>query len=308
MVVTLTIATFVFFAAVTILPGDPVRALFGFEAPPPELHQQIRDDFHLDEPFLSQYVLFVSDLARGDLGHSYPDDPYGTATLGPPVSTILKETLPISVRILGAAVGLQVAVGLALGIYAALRRRATSDLATYATAIILVSVPVIVSALALQAFVGFKVDWLPSTWRPDAGWSNYVLPVVSLAAGSAAYVLLIARAELFATIRKPYMRAATARGVPEGRLIAVHALRPSLVPVVTFVTANLGNLIAGLVVVEGIFGVPGTGGRLFSALQTQDRALIVVIIILVLVSVVVVNTIADIAYSAIDPRIRLARQ
>lgn len=308
MVVTLTIATFVFFTAVTVLPGDPVRALFGFKAPPPELYEQIRDDFHLDEPFLEQYVLFISDLARGDLGHSYPDDPYGTATLGPPVSDILKSSLPVSVRILATSIALQVVVGLALAIYAALRRRTITDVTVYATAILLVSVPVIIGALALQAFVGFEVDWLPSTWRPDAGWTNYVLPVASLSAGFAAYVLLIARTELLATLRRPYIRAATARGVPEPRLIGVHALRASLVPVVTFVTANLGNLIAGLVVVEGIFGVPGTGGRLFLALRTQDRALIVVVIILVLVTVIVVNTVADIAYSAIDPRIRLDEQ
>lgn len=216
--------------------------------------------------------------------------------------------MPVSVRILTATIALQAVVGLALAIYAALRRRTISDLAVYATAILLVSVPVIVSALALQAFVGFRVGGLPSTWRPDAGWTNYVLPVASLAAGFAAYVLLIARTELLPAIREPHMRAAVARGVPERRLIGVHASRASLVPVVTFVTPNLGNLIAGLVVVEGVFGVPGSGGRLFLALQTQDRALIVVIIILVLVTVIVVNTIADIAYSAIDPRIRLDGQ
>lgn len=305
MLFTLLIATFVFFSAVTVLPGDPVRALFGFRPPPPELYEAIRAEFHLDEPFLVQYGLFLSDLARGDLGHSYPISPFGQARQGPPVSRILEGTLPVSLRILAATIVAQLAVGLAIGVAAAVRRRTVSDGAIYAVAILLASIPVIVTGYALQAFVGFEVSWLATTWVRGAGWTNYVQPVAALAGASAAYVLLLSRTELRAVLRQPYVRAAVARGVGPQRVVGVHALRASLIPVVTFVTANLGNLITGLVVVEGIFNVPGFGGVLFTALQRQDRALLVVMITLILVAVVVTNTLADIAYSVIDPRIRL---
>ena len=305
MVVTLALATFIFFAAVTVLPGDPVRALFGFRPPPPELHALITEQFHLDEPLLVQYGLYMRDLLRGDLGHSFPDNPFGRAQLGRPVAATLASTLPVSLRILGWTLLVQVVAGVALGVVGALRRGRATGLAVYATAILLVSVPVIVSGYVLQAFVGFELRWLPYDWVNRGGWTNYLLPVIALAAGFSAYTLLLARAELVATLHKPFVRAATARGIGPGRIVSVHALRASLVPVIAFVTANLGSMIAGLVVVEGIFEVPGAGGALFRALRQQDRALIVVLIMLTLTLVIVVNALADIAYSVIDPRIRL---
>lgn len=305
MAVTVALATFVFFSAVTVLPGDPVRALFGFRPPPPELYDLIRAQFHLDEPFLTQYALFMGDLLRGDLGNSFPDNPFGRAQLGPPVAGILGATLPVSLRILGLTLVVQAVVGVSLGVAAARQRTRATGIAVYVIAVTLVATPVIVAAFSLQTFLGFELRWLPYQWVNGGDWTNYVLPVVSLSAGFSAYTLLLARAELTATLHRPFIQAATGRGLGRGRIVGVHALRASLVPVVAFVTANLGSLIAGLVVVEGIFGIPGAGGALFRALRQQDRALIVVMIILILSAVIVVNALADIAYSIIDPRIRV---
>lgn len=305
MVVTLTLATFVFFSAVTVLPGDPVRALFGFRPPPPELYELIRAQFHLDEPFLTQYGLFMADLLRGDLGNSFPDNPFGRAQLGPPVAAILARTLPVSLRILALALLVQAVVGVSLGVVAARLRSRLGGAGVYVVAVSLVATPVIVAAFSLQAFIGFEMRWLPYQWVNGGGWTNYVLPVVALSAGFSAYTLLLARAELGATLRRPFVHAARGRGLGHGRVVGIHALRASLVPVVAFVTANLGSLITGLVVVEGVFQVPGAGGALFSALREQDRALIVVVIILILSAVIVINALADIAYSVIDPRIRV---
>lgn len=305
MVVTLTLATFVFFSAVTVLPGDPVRALFGFRPPPPELYEQIRQQFHLDEPLLVQYGLYMRDLVQGDLGHSFPDNPFGRAQLGRPVSATLRASLPVSLRILGLALVLQAAVGVGLGAFAALRRRRFTGAAVYATAVMLVATPVLVAAYALQGFLGYELSWLPYQWVNRGGWTNYLLPVVALSAGFTAYTLLLARAEIKATLHRPFVRAAVAHGVAPHRVVGIHALRASLVPVVAFVTANLGSLVAGLVVVEGVFNVPGAGGALFRALRQQDRALVVVLIMLTLSMVIIVNALADIAYSVIDPRVRL---
>jgi ABC-type dipeptide/oligopeptide/nickel transport system permease component len=304
MAVTLTLATFVFFSAVTVLPGDPIRALFGFRPPPPELYEQIRQQFHLDEPLPTQYVLYMGDLVRGDLGHSFPDNPFGRSRLGRPVSATLRATLPVSLRILGLTILIQAVAGLGLGVLATLRRGRVAGVAVYATAVVLVATPVLVAGIVLQSVMAYELSWLPYQWVNRGGWTNYVLPIAALSAGSAAYTILLTRAELTATLRRPFVAAAVARGIAAPRVVGIHALRASLVPVVAFVTANLGSLIAGLVVVEGVFNVPGAGGALFRALRQQDRALIMVVIMLTLMAVIVVNALADLVYSIIDPRIR----
>jgi oligopeptide transport system permease protein len=216
--------------------------------------------------------------------------------------------VPVSLRILGGALLVQLAVGMGMGIFAALRRRHVAGVAAYATGILLVSTPVIVVAFAVQAFVGLPVRWLPYQWVNGGGWTNYVQPVAALSAGFAGYLLLLTRAELLATLRRPFIGAAVGRGIGHGRIVSIHALRASLVPLVAYVTANLGALIAALVVVEGIFNVPGAGGAMFRALQRHDRPLIVMLIMLILAAVIVVNALADIAFGAIDPRIRLRRE
>ena len=305
MLITLALATFVFFSAVTVLPGDPVRGLFGFTPPPPDIYEIIRVQFHLDEPFLTQYGLFMSGLLRGDFGYSFPENPFGRTQLGPPVSAVLAGTLPVSLRILGATLVVQVVVGVGVGVLAALRRRRISGVATYAAGVLLVSAPVIVVSFALQAFVGLRVSWLPYEWVNGGGWTNYVQPVAALSVGFAGYLLLLTRAEVIATLRRPFIGAAVGRGIGYRRIVGVHALRASLVPVIAYVTANLGSLIAALVLVEGIFNVPGAGAAVFRALARQDRPLIVVMIMLILTAVIVVNALADIVYSVIDPRIRV---
>lgn len=303
--VTLLVASFVFFSAVTLLPGDPVRALFGFRAPSPDEYEAIREEFHLDEPFVNQYFLFITDLARGDFGYSYPRG-RGRVRRGPLIRDILGETVPISARLLGVTFAVQIVVGGSLAITAAVRRRPTVDVSIYAIAVLLVAVPVIVSAYAMQAFGGIELRWLPYRWVDGGGWTNYVLPVAALSAGFAAYLLLLARAELLATMRTPFMRATQALGIKRRRAVTVHALRPSLAPIIAYLTANLGNLITGLIIVESIYQIPGVGLTLFNALQTPDRAVTVVLLMLLLLGIIVANGLGDILSSIIDPRIRLA--
>lgn len=293
---TLLVASFVFFAAFSLVPGDPVRALFGFQPPPLEVYEAIREQFHLDEPLLVQYYYFMADLITGN---------FGRALRGATVVGILAETIPISAGILAASLVVQVVVGGALAIWAAQRKRAGTDLVTYAMALLLVSVPVIVSAYALQAFVGLEVRSLPHTWIVGAGWTNYILPVAALSASFAAYLLLLGRAELLATLRAPFMRTTRAFGIRTRRAVAVHAMRASLPPLIAFLTANLGNLIAGLVVVESIFNVPGVGLVIYEAIQLPDRSLLVVVMMLILALVIVATSLGDILSSMIDPRVRL---
>lgn len=305
MLATILVASFVFFTAITILPGDPVRALFGAQGPPPEVYQAVREQYRLDEPFVTQYLHFMGDLISGDLGRALPQNPSQNNIVGPPIEPIVAQTAPVSLRIIGATLVVEIVVGGVLAVVATIRNRSPIDLTTYATALILVSVPVMVAAYALQTYVGLEIGWLPHRWFNGYGWLNYVLPVAALSAGFAGYLLLIGRTELLATAKAPFMRTPDAFGFPRRRAIVRHAIRPSVAPVIAFVTANLGNLVAGLVVVEAIFDVPGLGSVLFYALQTPDRILGAVLMMILLVVVIVANAIGDIFASAIDPRIRL---
>lgn len=305
MLATIVVASFVFFVAITILPGDPVRALFGAQGPPPDVYQTIRERYHLDEPVVTQYLHFMGNLVTGDLGNALPRNPSATNTLGPPIEPIVAQTAPVSLRILGATLVLEIVVGGLLAVIATIGKRSPVGLTTYAGALLVVSIPVMVAAYVLQTYVGLGLHWLPHRWYNGAGWVNYVLPVLALSAGFAGYTLLIGRTEILATLRAPFMRTPDAFGVSRQRAVVRHAIKPSVAPVIAFVTANLGNLVAGLVVVEAIFDVPGIGSVLFFALQTPDRILGAVLMMIILVVVIVANAIGDILASAIDPRIRL---
>lgn len=306
--ITLLGATFLLFSAVTVLPGDPIRALFGPVRPDPEVLETVRDYYRFDEPFLVQYGAFIANLVTGDLGRSYPDNLAGQPQVGPPISQVLRSSLPVSAVLLGTVILIEIGVGIAVGVTAVVgrrRRRRAVDLVLYAFAVVLVSVPVIVSAFVLQGLVAVPLtEWLPVRGTAR-GWISYLLPVLALAASATAYVALITRAELLETLRAPFVRALRARNLSEKRIVGLHALKASLLPVVTFVAAHVGELVAGLIVVEGVFELPGIGGQLFEAIQRQDRALLVVLVTLVVVVVIVANALADVLYAVVDPRITL---
>lgn len=303
LVVTLLIAVTFIFVVVSVLPGDPVRALFGVRRPPPRYYDAIVAEYHFDEPLPVQYALYLRDLAVGDLGRSFPRNPFGDPSAGPLVSSIVAAAAPVSARIVAGAVVIQAVVGVLAGVLAALRPRSATSGAVYAVALLLVSIPVLVVAYVSQVVFGVQLGWLPV--RFVGGWTSYVLPILSLAMLSTGYVALLARSELLETLREPYIRAARARALGERRIVGIHALRPSLVPVVTFIAANVAQLITGLIIVEAVLGVPGIGGQVFRAIQARDRALLLGLVTVIAVAVIVANAIADLVHAIIDPRVRL---
>jgi ABC-type dipeptide/oligopeptide/nickel transport system permease component len=301
MALSLWAAVTLIFVAVTQLPGDPVRALFGFEPPPPEIYEAIRRHFHLDEPLLTQYVLYLRDVVTGNWGRGFPVNPFGRADSGPVVTEVVANAVPTSAFILVGALVVQTIVGVVAGALAARGRRA--GLALYAVAMLLVATPVVVAAYALRAVFAYHLSWFPLAGGSGAP-ESYVLPIVALAALSTGYVALLTRAELRETLTAPYVKAARGRGLSSFRVVAVHALRPALTPVVTFVAANVGQLFVGLLVVEGIFRMPGVGGALFASIRNRDRALLIGLVTVVMIAVIVANAIADIVAAALDPRVR----
>lgn len=291
------------FVAVTQLPGDPVRALFGFTPPPPEIYAALEAQFHLDEPLPLQYLLYLRDVVTGDLGRGFPIDPFGDPGAGPLVSDVVVATAPVSAVVLLGALVVQAVVGVVAGALAASWRRVGAGV--YAVSLLLVSTPVLVAAYLLRTVLGLELRWFPLSGAAG-GPLTYVLPVLALAALSTGYVALLTRAELTQALASPFVHAARARGLRSRRVVTVHALRPALVPVVTFVAADLSQLFVGLLVVEAVFGMPGLGGALFAAIHDRDRSLLVGLVTVVMAAVIVANAVADVAAAALDPRTRLA--
>jgi oligopeptide transport system permease protein len=305
MLVSIWVAITLIFIAVTQLPGDPVRALFGFRPPPPELYNRIAHRFGLDEPLWVQYLTYLRNTVTGDLGFSYPLDGWGTAATGPAVTEIIASAAPVSAILLAGALLLQVVVGITVGAVGALQRRRVVNLAVYGGAVLLVATPVLIAAFVLRTVVGVELRWLPMNGI-HAGATSYVLPILSLSALSIGYVVLLTRAEVRETLAAPFLKAARGRGYTSARLLGVHALRPSLIPVIAFIAANIGQLFVGLIVVEGVFGLPGLGGAVFEAIRDRDRSLLIGLVTLFILVTLVINAIADVLLALVDPRIRQA--
>ncbi|MGY1776297.1 ABC transporter permease [Geodermatophilus sp. SYSU D00804] len=303
MLLSLWAAVTLVFVAVTQLPGDPVRALFGFQPPPPVLYARIRSEYRLDEPLPVQYGLYLRDLLTGDWGRGLPALRGDAVVPGPAVLDVVAATAPVSATLLAGAVVVQLVVGVVAGALATSGRWAGAGVAAAAT--VLVGTPVVVAAYLLHFVFVSELGWAPfhgRTGEPAA----YVLPVLALAALSTGYVALITRAEVGDTLRAPFVQAARGRGLSPSRVVGVHALRPALTPVVTFVAANLGQLFVGLIVVEGVFGMPGVGAAILGAIEAHDRALLVGLTTVVIAAVIVANAVADVAAAAVDPRVRLS--
>lgn len=304
--VTLLVALTLIWVAVSVLPGDPVRALFGFRQPTPEAYARVQQQLHLDEPLLMQYLLYLRDLLTFDLGESFPRDPFGRPEPGAPVTALIRATLPTSAVVLAGALVVQLLVGVVAGALSAARAGTHLGRLVDLTALLLVSTPVLVAAYVSRTVFGVGLGWLPVSGT-GSGWpESYVLPVLSLAALSTGYITLLLKGEMALALRASYTHAARARGIPDWRITAVHALRPSLIPVATFLAANLGQLLTGLIIVEGVFRVPGVGGLLFGAIAARDRSIVVGVVTFVAVTVIVANAVADVVVAALDPRIRLA--
>jgi ABC-type dipeptide/oligopeptide/nickel transport system permease component len=305
MLVSVWVAITLIFVAVTQLPGDPVRALFGFRPPPRELYDAISTRFGLDRPLWEQYWMYLSNTLTGDLGYSYPLDGWGTARTGPAVTDTIAAAAPVSAVLLAGALVLQVVVGVGIGALGALRRRRGLDAGIYAVAVLLVATPVLVAAYVLRTTLGVQLRWFPLTGLHD-GAISYVLPIVSLSALSIGYIILLTRTEMRETLGAPFLKAARGRGYTTARLLTVHAMRPSLIPVVAFIAANIGQLFVGLIIVEGVFGLPGLGGAVFEAIGNRDRNLLIGLVTVFILVTLVVNTLADILVALIDPRVRAA--
>lgn len=287
--------TFIVFALVYALPGDPLKALYGDRPIAPSVQHELRERYHLDESLPRQYAHYMGGLAQGDLGDDFN---------GEPVADMLGRRWPVTAKLVLTAFAIETAIGLALGCLAAVRRGRRPDLAVLAGTTLLISVPLFVLAFALQMIFGVELGWLPIAGIEEGWPTSYVLPSLVIALVGLAPIARLTRTTLIEHERAEYVRTARAKGLSPRRVFTRHTLRNSLIPVVTYLGAELGLLMGGTVVVETIFNVPGIGQLLTQSIQAQEGAVVVGVSTLLVVVFVVVNLVVDLLYGILDPRIR----
>jgi oligopeptide transport system permease protein len=287
-------ASFLIFAMVYALPGDPIRALAGDRPLSPAVVAQLRDDFNLNDPLGVQYLKYIGDLFQGDLGTDFS---------GRAVKDTIARTLPVTVKLAAVAVFFEIVIGIVAGVLAGIRRNGYFDNLVLVSTTVIVSIPILVLAFISQFVFGLQLGWFPIAGTSE-GLYSYILPGLVLASGSLAYVARLTRTSLAENLRADYVRTARAKGLPRRTVIVRHTLRNSLIPVVTFIGADIGALLGGAIVTESVFNLPGIGREVYDAIRQQEGAVVVGIVTLLVFFFIFFNLIVDVLYAVLDPRIR----
>ncbi|MDF5758199.1 ABC transporter permease [Spongiactinospora sp. TRM90649] len=291
------VTTFLIYAMVFALPGDPILALAGDKPISDETLHILRERYHLNDPLIVQYGRYMLGVFSGDLGESFT---------GQQVSDMLTGRWEVTLKLALTAWIFELVVGVLLGVVAALRRGGLADTAVLAGTTFVIAVPVFVIGYAAQIVFGLNLGLFP-TAGTEHGWPySYVLPGMVLGSFSLAYVARLTRTSLAENLRADYVRTATAKGMRRRRVVGRHALRNSLIPVVTFLGVDFGNLMAGAVVTEGIFNLPGVGQQVFQSIQLQEGVVVVGVVTVLVMIFILVNLVVDLLYGVLDPRIRRA--
>ncbi len=282
------------FLMVHMAPGGPFddeRAL------PPEVKENIEKAYRLDEPLPAQFLRYLSGLARGDLGPSYK---YRNYT----VNERIGEAFPLSLKLGALAMLLAFFVGVGAGTAAALRHGGVLDRTIMGFSMTGISIPVFVVAPVLVLLFAVKLGWLPAGWSSTTSPSRFVLPVVTLALPQIAYIARLTRASMIDVLSRDFIRTARAQGLATGTIVRLHALKPALLPVVSYMGPAIAAILTGSVVVEEIFGIQGLGREFVQGAMNRDYTLVLGIVVFYAALIVLLNLLVDILYGVLDPRVR----
>ncbi|MBS4045606.1 MAG: ABC transporter permease [Alphaproteobacteria bacterium] len=293
----LTIVFVVTFAFVVLrLSGDPAMLIMSVDAPP-EAIVAFRKAWGLDEPIWQQYLAYAAKALTGDFGNSMRD--------GRPAIELVLERVPMTLAITLPAFLIKICLGIPAGIFAALYRNSALDRLTMMVSVAGFTVPSFVLALVLVLVFSVQLGWLPSSGNDH--WQSAILPIITLGLSGAAILARFTRSAMLEVLGQPYIRTASAKGVPWHRVVRGHALPNAAIPTVTIVGFMIGSLIAGAVVVESVFAWPGVGRLLVSAVSNRDLAVVQAVLLAIALSMVAANLVVDIAYGWLDPRLRRGR-
>jgi peptide/nickel transport system permease protein len=292
----LTIAMVVTFAFIVLrLSGDPAQIIMGADAPP-EAVDAFRTAWGLDEPIWVQYFSYFWAILQGDLGRSMRD--------GRDAIVLVTERIPATLVLTLPALAIKICLGIPAGIYAALHRNSLADRVVMIIAVAGFTVPSFVLGLLLVLLFAVQLGWLPSGGQES--WRHGILPVITLGLGGAAVLARFTRSAMLEVLGQPFIRTASAKGVPWRAVVTGHALPNAAIPTVTIIGFMVGSLIAGAVVVESVFSWPGVGRLLVVAVANRDLAVVQCILLLVAITMVCANLIVDLLYGLLDPRLRAA--
>jgi len=290
--------------------GDPVASMVGQDTTP-EQREQLREQLGLNDPFVVQYAHFVANAARGDFGISYRHRR--------PVSELIEERLPATLELSIVSAVMALALGIPMGIYTALRRRGVLSKAFMALSLAGISLPTFLIGILLILFFGVQLRWLPSFGRGDVvslGWWTtglltksgllaLIMPAITLALFQMTLIMRLVRAEMLEVLRADFIKFARARGLPERLINFRHALKNTMVPVITITGLQLGSIIAFAIITETVFQWPGMGLLFIQAVSMVDIPVMAAYLVLIAFMFVVINLIVDLLYFAVDPRLRV---
>ncbi|MEU1595082.1 ABC transporter permease [Streptomyces sp. NPDC005708] len=291
--------TLLIFLMVYALPGDPVRGLFGDKGGSPQVIAQLRHQYGLDQPILVQYWHYMKNMIlHGDFGTQIAS--------GRPVTDVLGDAFPVTLRLGGLAFVIEFVLGIALGIVAGLRAGRVTDNAILLVTLLLISVPVFVLGYILKVVFAFNLNWLPPNVNDSTNLNELLMPAIVLATASLAYVTRLTRTSIAENLRADYIRTAIAKGLPKRRVVGVHLMRNSLIPVITYLGTDIGALMGGAVVTEGLFNIQGVGGTIYQSIARREGTTLVGLVTILVIVYLLANLLVDLLYAVLDPRIRYA--
>ncbi|MBC6416562.1 MAG: ABC transporter permease [Rhodospirillales bacterium] len=302
LVMTLLIASLAIFLVLEVLPGDPALIVLGTGAQDDTL-AALRQQMGLDRPMVERYLVWITDLLRGTLGESY--------TYGRPVADLIGDRVLVSLPLAVMAILLSTAIALPLGVTAAARHGRLSDTAIMGFVQLGVAVPNFWFAMLLILLFAVNLGWVPAGgfagWEEGAGSAllSLLLPAVALALPQAAILARVTRSSVLEVMKEDYVRTARARGLTHGQALWRHGVHNALIPVVTIMGLQFSFLLAGTIIVENVFYLPGLGRLIFQAIAQRDLVVVKDLVVLLVAAVILVNFLVDLSYAALDPRLRL---
>jgi oligopeptide transport system permease protein len=288
-------ATLLIYAMVFLLPGDPVAALFGDRPANPATVAALTAQYNLDKPFIVQYLLYLQGVLTLDFGTNFAQRP---------VIDLMAQAFPTTIKLALMTLAFEAVLGIVVGVIAGLRRGGIFDSTVLILSLVVIAIPVFVLGFVLQFLFGIKLGWVEPTVGADATFAKLILPAIVLGSLSLAYVIRLTRQSISDNLNADFVRTARAKGISNRRVISVHVLRNSMIPVVTFLGADLGSLMAGAIVTEGIFNIQGIGRLLYDSIRRGESTVVVSVVTALVLVYVISNLIVDLLYAALDPRIR----
>ena len=288
-------ATLLIYALVFLMPGDPVQALGGDRGLSAAAEARVRAEYNLDKPFIVQYLLYLKGVFSLD---------FGTTLSGRPVTEVMAHAFPVTIKLAVMALVFETIFGVAFGVIAGIRRGGIFDSTVLVMSLFVIAVPSFVIGFVLQFVVGVKWKLLPVTVGANDSFQALLMPAIVLGALSFAYVLRLTRQSVSENLTADYVRTARAKGLSNVAVMGRHVLRNSLIPVVTYIGTDLGGLMAGAIVTEGIFGISGVGGTMYQAILKGEPTTVVSFTMVLIIVYIFANLLVDLLYALLDPRIR----